>query len=254
MWIGTEGAFLLSCWIFLSSVPWILEKIMQKQLVSTPTNIKQNRATKIFFKKRLQQTHMAFGLEISRKSFVWGCSLTYLPLGRVTFFTVTVSPSCRNKFSIIYKVHIKSEFMHSSWTEPKKTESHRNDMYPIWHIYHALFCNELQNPTVRNPLRGSISKLKQHWVINVKWCCKILHSILNMVKKRTSCQLIMVQNLNNWKCQDTEQGYWPRRSRAEGGIITGKNKRKNNIRLNAQITYCRSKKELLALLTFVSIF
>lgn len=48
-------------------------------------------------------THIAFGLEISKKSFVWGCNLTYVPFGSVAFFTLTMSPSCKSMFSIIWK-------------------------------------------------------------------------------------------------------------------------------------------------------
>lgn len=47
-------------------------------------------------------THIAFGFEMSKKSVVWGCNLTYVPLGRVAFFTRTKSPSCKSIFSIIW--------------------------------------------------------------------------------------------------------------------------------------------------------
>ena len=126
-------------------------------------------------------THIAFGLEISKKSFVWGCNLTYVPFGSVTFFTLTMSPSCKSMFSIIciWKQHQLKKLKTQSRTILVKqayTYIHKQlllNAYPVWHVYHAFLSNELQNPTMRNPLGSIITEFKQHWVINMQRCCKL---------------------------------------------------------------------------------
>lgn len=49
------------------------------------------------------KTHMALGLEISKKSLVWGCNFTNVPFTRLALFTWTMSPSWSTMFCIIYK-------------------------------------------------------------------------------------------------------------------------------------------------------
>ena len=62
--------------------------------------MQQNRC-KRFRLTFILSTHTALGLDMSRKSSVWGRSLTYVPFGRVAFFTLILSPSFKTIFSII---------------------------------------------------------------------------------------------------------------------------------------------------------
>ena len=64
--------------------------------------MQQNRC-KRFRLTFILSTHTALGLDMSRKSFVWGRSLAYVPFGRVAFFTLILSPSFKTIFSIIWK-------------------------------------------------------------------------------------------------------------------------------------------------------
>jgi hypothetical protein len=58
------------------------------------------------------------------------------------------------------------------------------DAYPVWHVYHAFLSNELQNTTMRNPLSSSITKFKQHRIINMQRCCKLnLILVLKTINK-----------------------------------------------------------------------
>jgi hypothetical protein len=52
---------------------------------------------KVYIYENGKLTNIALGLEISKKSLVWGCSFIYVPFARLAFFTCTTSPSSSEK-------------------------------------------------------------------------------------------------------------------------------------------------------------
>ena len=116
-----------------------------------------------------------------------------------------------------------------TWWYPEKCNGILDPTYPIWHVDHAFFCNELQDTTMWSPFCCRIMDFKKHRIFNMQRCCRqTKHNCLRTENLLSNACVEKMLNNVRWrevvKCTNL-----PRRSRADGGIITEKKQSNNHL-------------------------